>query len=101
MKRFHQRQSKERSQTKHAIRRGVERYGVVLSKSDIAGLVSQIQSGEGRLIEKQSLRVSIWEVTLRNGSTATVVYDKSRKTIATLLPPELIGDSHGQRPASD
>jgi hypothetical protein len=77
--------SKLRAQRKHAKRRALERYGLGLGRSDIAEVVKKIQAGEAVFVEKQSGRVSVWDVEV-GGKTARVVYDKLRKNIATFLP---------------
>lgn len=45
-----------------------------------------IQNGNGIFIEKQSNRVTVWDLSL-NSSVYRVVYDKDRKRIVTVLPP--------------
>jgi hypothetical protein len=78
--------SKARAQIAHARQRLFERYGIEASDAEIKGLVSEIQAGRGQCIERQSLRVTVWEL-LFHERRIRVVYDKERKTIATVLPP--------------
>lgn len=79
--------SKSKSQKVHTLRRCFQRYGFRLSKKGYADIVRQIQSGEARFVEKQSNRVSIFEVYCK-GEKIMVVYDCTRKTIASFLPRE-------------
>jgi uncharacterized protein YjhX (UPF0386 family) len=95
------RKGKAKAQRLHAKRRGAERYGLNLSNDDLAQIVRLIQEGKATLIEKQSNRVTIFDVemarcyndephtctdcTVRRVTTR-VVYDKERKQIASFLP---------------
>lgn len=78
---------KRKAQQRHARRRASERLGVRLSKHDIAEICKQITSGKARLIEKQSNRVSVFEVMVA-GQQTHAVYDRQRKTIVTFLHPD-------------
>lgn len=69
------------SQTKHAKRRGLERYGIDL---DVRSAVSDIQAQKAKFISAQSLRVKIYEIE-QAGKKIKVVYDKNRKTIGHML----------------
>lgn len=77
--------SKRQNQRKRAISRAEELYGLELSYEDYENLCRQIFYGTGIFIERQSLRVSKWMVSLGN-EWYPVVYDKKRKSIATFLP---------------
>lgn len=81
---FKKRVSKAKCQTIHARRRAIERYGVEL---DVKAAVMQIKTGIARFLEKQSLRVSVFEI-VQNGVIFPVVYDRYRQTIVTCLPQE-------------
>lgn len=81
------RRPKSACQLQHAFRRGAQRYGVFLSEESFAELVDQIQTGRGEFVERQSKRVSKWQVQY-DGTPMTVIYDKKRKTIVTVLPPK-------------
>jgi len=81
----------------HARRRAYERLGVVLSNDLHAGLVRQIVKGTARLVRKESNRVTIFEVELA-GQLVEVAYDKERKLIVTVLPPE---ETLGSDPRND
>ena len=79
--------SKKQCQQHHAKKRALERYGLNLITKDLRQLVLDIQNGKSKLIEQQSLRVSIREVEF-NGEQVFVVYDSKRKSIVTFLPYE-------------
>ena len=76
---------KAKSQRKHAIKRALQRYDLDINQEKLVELVQSIQNGKAKFLEKQSLRVSIFEVEV-NGKKTRVVYDKIRKTIVSFLP---------------
>lgn len=78
-------ESKAKSQRKHAKRRALSRYGLALSRHHLDAIVLQIQSGKAKFVERQSNRVTLWEVSYE-GHILPVVYDKIRKTCVTFLP---------------
>lgn len=80
--------SKAKAQKSHAKRRASERLGVELNKEGYRALVAQIRDGRAKFLERQSLRVSLFAVDVA-GSPAVAVYDRQRKTIATLLTMEM------------
>lgn len=84
---WHSRGSKVKAQRRHAQKRAAERFGLFLNRDQLNALVKQIQTGYALLVEKQSNRVSVWRVSLPDGGSANVVYDKQRHTIVTFLPP--------------
>jgi hypothetical protein len=53
-----------------------------------------IQEGEAQFVEKQSNRVSIFQLTYKEKSVK-VVYDKLRKTIVSFLPLTSAPDYRG------
>lgn len=79
--------NKAKSQKKHAKRRFYERFGLLIEENDLNHIRNKIQEGDGELVEKQSNRVSKWRVPFKD-SIFTVIYDKMRKTIVTVLPNE-------------
>lgn len=83
--------SKAKGQRIHAKRRALERYDLDLNRHQMDELVRMIQRGQGRLLEKQSLRVSTFELNAFD-KILYVVYDKHRKTIVTFLPEQYIKD---------
>lgn len=78
--------TKKESERIHARRRAAERYAVRWNSAHNTDVRRQIKEGIALLLRKQSLRVSLYEVTLPDGQTAHVVYDRQRKEVVTLLP---------------
>lgn len=81
--------SKAINQKKHARRRAAARYAVNLHDDAQERIVRSIQSGEARLIRRQSQRVGVYEVS-HEGKKLPVVYDRKRKTLITVLPEEAL-----------
>lgn len=77
---------KARQQTIHAVMRAEERYGLIGAQEIIPDLVWKIQHNEAQFEERQSHRVSIWNVEYAE-VRYRVVYDRHRGTIASFLPP--------------
>lgn len=77
--------SKKKCQQVHAVRRFIERTGLVVGQDSLNQIVNLIRNGKSIPIRKQSLRVSVHQVTFR-GKEIRVVYDKIRKQIVTVLP---------------
>lgn len=82
------RSSKAQTQRRHAIRRAHERHGLQLTRQDLNDIVRQIQSDKATFVERQSLRVSLFDVVVHERSVR-VVYDRQRKTIVSFLPESL------------
>ena len=80
---------KARTQHRHAQIRFLERHGLEVSGRELQMLVAQIQSGEARFVERQSLRASVWDVELE-GKARRVIYDRKRKTIVTVFDPSWV-----------
>jgi len=76
--------TKEKTLRQHARRRASERYGLSLTDKLHAQIVKQIQTSKSKLIEKQSNRISIHDVTIGE-DLVRVVYDRERKLIVTFL----------------
>lgn len=72
----------------HAKRRAEERYALELNRDDLRNIVQRIQQNQATHVEKQSHRVSVFDLTYNN-IDVRVVYDKNRKTIVTFLPKEV------------
>lgn len=75
------------------------RYGIVLTQALREDLIREIQTASGlesdgaRFVEKQSNRVTVWDVRLPDNPEVELVrvcYDKIRKEIITVLPKEAI-----------
>ena len=95
--------SKAAQQVLHLKKRLMQRYGVELTEALYYRWQHIIKKGKARLVEKQSNRVSLFEVPLpinrvsmsadHSGNedllrSVRVVYDNVRKTIVTILPEE-------------
>ncbi|MEK9173528.1 MAG: hypothetical protein AAB594_03100 [Patescibacteria group bacterium] len=76
---------KTKSQRLHTKRRCFERFGIELSNADLKNIVSQIQTGHAIKISRRSNTAVIYLVK-HNGIYLPVLYDKSRHSIATVLP---------------
>jgi hypothetical protein len=77
--------SKKAAIKTHARKRFMQRYGLTLSRRVHDHMVQQIQTGKSILIDKQSLRVTVRDVTF-DGNVYRVVYDNKRHCIVTVLP---------------
>ncbi len=78
------------AQRRHAERRFLQRTGVILTDQLHDQLIAKIRRGGPgiTLVEKQSNRVSIWDVIheIKNEEvTLRIVYDRMRRNIATIL----------------
>tara|TARA_Y100000034_G_scaffold91156_1_gene109940 strand:+ start:1008 stop:1268 length:261 start_codon:yes stop_codon:yes gene_type:complete len=86
MKNWKQKISKTKAQRIHAKKRFVERYGLDFTRHVRREFCRRIQKQEkARFIERQSTRVSVWDVEYEE-KIYRVVYDKIRKSIVTVLP---------------
>jgi hypothetical protein len=82
------------SQYRHAKQRAQERYGIILDENSYRSLCQNIQAGIGTCLGKQSLRLTVWQISAeafsiekgRHPVLANVVYDKVRHSICTFLP---------------
>lgn len=79
------RRKKERDILRHVRRKFRLRWGIDLTDELHRRLVQDIQNGVGRLVEKQSNRVSVWELSWE-GEEMLVVYDRTRMMLVTVLP---------------
>jgi hypothetical protein len=73
--------SKAVAMKRHTARRAAERFGMGVNMDDLARLIQQKQ---GRFVERQSVRVTVWDVEYK-GTTLRVVYDKKRGMPVTVL----------------
>ncbi len=76
--------NKKKDIQRHAYNRCWDRFGFCLGKQEQEELVSLIQSHQADFVEKQSLRITLWDVKYRDKSMR-LVYDKKRKKIVTVL----------------
>lgn len=79
--------TKSKSQYQHAQKRFKERFGITFGHKMRNDIINIIKNGKAELIEKQSLRVSIWAVEYEN-THFKIVYDNKRHNIATVLPKD-------------
>jgi hypothetical protein len=77
--------NKKKQQESHAKRRFRERFGVNLTHDQHDLLLKQISTNRAKFIERQSNRITVWEVTLSTGEKAQVVHDSKRHLIVTAL----------------
>lgn len=79
--------SKKTSERMHAKKRAQERYGLNLTKEVRRNIRDKIRKNDGKFLERQSRRVTLWEVEY-DCVKYKVVYDKLRGEIVTFLPNE-------------
>lgn len=63
----------------------MERYGIAFNNDDLQAMVLQIQTGKASLVNRESNRLTIWNVK-HEDIEFQVVYDSSRGSIVTFLP---------------
>lgn len=71
----------------HAQNRAFDHYQLRLSEMDVAVMARMIRNGKSIYVDKASNRVTLHLVE-SYGMTLPVVYDKQRKCIVTILPPQ-------------
>lgn len=76
---------KKKAQLKHAKRRFEGRFEISLNDNEYLQLINKIQKGRAEFVERQSNRVTIWDIE-HNDKTIRVVYDKRTKVIVSALP---------------
>lgn len=79
------RRKKSKDQKRHFNCRMYQRYGLILSDGEYKNIVSLIRKGRATLVERQSLRIGIFDVRIRD-KKYRVVYDRKRKTLVTVFP---------------
>lgn len=79
--------TKAEQQIRHCSRRFCERFGIYLDNNTQHKIIQQIQKGKAKFVERQSLRITVFEIEIE-GELVKIVYDKIRKTIVTALYPE-------------
>ena len=80
--------SKKKCQQFHTKKRSLERFGIMLTERDQKQICMKIQNGDSIVYRKQSNRVVVHDVEYC-GRTIRVVYDKIRKSIATVLTKDM------------
>jgi hypothetical protein len=69
----------------------MDRFGIKLTDQLRNTLVKKIQACQGHCVEKQSNRVSVWDVN-HEGHEFRLVYDKVHKTLVTFLKRDMNPD---------
>jgi hypothetical protein len=82
-----QRMSKKRAQQRHARQRALARTGLNIGPCQQDEIVTMIRNGEAEFVRKESNRVTVFDVNYEN-TTLRVVYDKQRKSLATIMTPD-------------
>ena len=77
---------KGKLQKRHFCRRMKERFGVSVSSNVYQQFVKIIQKQQATFVERQSLRVTVWDINYEN-ETIRVVYDSKRQKVVTALYP--------------
>ena len=80
---------KKDAQRLHSIKRAAERYGAQLAGHDLAEMVRLIKSGKSRFMRKLT-NTRMQHAQTYQGIDYVVVYDRTRGTICSLLPPDAV-----------
>lgn len=91
-------QNKKDQQKDHAKRRFAERLGIRFSQYLNDMLLNKIHTNQAKIVERQSNRITVYEVTFTprpadmlnddpKELTVHIVFDRHRKTIVTVAPP--------------
>lgn len=78
---------KSSQQRKHFKRRLKERFGIYLANAQLDDLVARVQQGEGAFVERQSCRITVFDMEVE-GQIARLVYDKRTKELVTAMHPD-------------
>lgn len=76
---------KSKDMLRHVKRKFWLRYNIDLTDEVHRQLINKIRNNEGTLVEKQSNRLSAWEILYKE-KIMTVIYDKTRGMLVTVLP---------------
>ena len=76
------------NQRRHAKRRAMERYNVQLNRGQLKEIVGLIHTQKAKFIVRGSHRITFWSVPY-NGTKMIAIYDSTRHTVVTFLPPTL------------
>lgn len=69
---------------KHAKKRALTRFNMLLLRKDFNTIIKTIHTNKALLLERQSNRVSRWVLEYQ-GVLMQVVYDRQRRTVVTLM----------------
>ena len=79
--------TKSDAQRAHAKKRFKERYGIEFNRHMRREFVKLIQHNQCHFIERQSSRITVWDL-IYEGQVFRVVYDSKRQNIVTVIPDE-------------
>lgn len=82
--------SKKKCQKIHTARRIQQRFGDRINQKELIKIIS---SNRAEFIERQSNRVTVWKVK-HCGLSLICVYDKIRKSLATVVTEEMWNQRH-------
>lgn len=88
-RKFRRHNTKKENQIHHALVRAAERFGLTLHRADLDDIRGMICKNKATFVGRTSLRVSVWDVTVR-GVPCRVVYDRNRQTVVTFLEPNQV-----------
>lgn len=95
------RRSKKRiNQIFHAKKRLKERFNLTFTTAELGVIRDIIQTGGAKLIEKQSNRVTKWQLKL-NDIDMVVIYDNRTKVVVSVWPVESKGDKTSCQPTAE
>lgn len=77
--------AKKLVERRHCRRRAQERFGIEFTTDLREKTIYAIKNNIGRLVRRQSNRVSIWERVVPGYPEIQVVYDKERREVVTVL----------------
>jgi hypothetical protein len=76
---------KRRYEIRHSRERALERFEILLTNDIRKQIVRAIQKKRAEFVEKQTNRVSVWKVQLKDLPLMIVVYDRQRQEIITVM----------------
>lgn len=79
--------SKKNCEKRHSIKRCAERFNIVLTPKELNDITKSIGSKNSKFLERLSLRLSVWETTIKD-QKVKLIYDTKRHVIVTFLKPE-------------
>ena len=77
--------NKRKQMASHVRRKFWERFGIKFTRETERGIKKAISTNKARFIERQSNRISVFEVEIE-GTAAKVIYDKVRHCVVTAWP---------------
>lgn len=80
---------KKQAQAYHMRARALQRYGIFLNRDLRVGIIDAIQNSKSVYVRDMNNRLTLHFVKVK-GQVLPVVYDKSRQSIATVLPERVL-----------